>query len=217
MPTALLIVDVQNDFLPPSGSLAVPDGLDILPHIHKFLQDPEWTARWDLVVATQDWHPRGHISFASAHEGGRPYTKIQVPKRTTDPGFTGDDGADENGEMIDMFIWPDHCVSRRFVNVVTGLTRDARQIPGTKGSEIEQGVRERLQPWLTQEKLAIARKVRLEPIHLSRPSSDLLNSGKSQGNHMYREAFSAFQGTVVTNVRDPLAVSPLRFQLGIED
>lgn len=122
-PTALIIVDVQNDFLPPSGSLAVPEGRDTLPHIHKFLEDPEWTAQWDLVVATQDWHPRDHISFASAHKGGKPYTKIQVPKRTTDPGFTGDDAdADEGGEMIDIFIWPDHCVGRLASPVLTGLT-----------------------------------------------------------------------------------------------
>jgi nicotinamidase len=51
--TALLIVDVQNDFLPPDGSLAVPQGRETLPHIHMFLDDEAWAKEWDLVVATQ--------------------------------------------------------------------------------------------------------------------------------------------------------------------
>lgn len=56
MPTgkkALLIVDVQNDFLPPGGSLAVPQGRDTLPHIWKLIEDESWSEEWDLVVATQ--------------------------------------------------------------------------------------------------------------------------------------------------------------------
>jgi nicotinamidase len=112
--TALIIVDVQNDFLPPTGSLAVTDGRSTLPHIQKFLDSPEWIEKWDPVVATQDWHPRGHISFASAHEGGKPYTKIQVPKRTTDPSPANRDAGDDE-EMVDMFIWPDHCVRSPFL------------------------------------------------------------------------------------------------------
>jgi hypothetical protein len=163
--TALIIVDVQNDFLPPTGSLAVPDGRSTLPHIHKFLDSPEWIEKWNLVVATQDWHPRGHISFASAHEGGKPYTKIQVPKRTTDPGFTGNDvkEGDDDGETVDMFIWPDHCVRPPFSRKPYLTRCSCSQIPGTKGAEIEQGVRDRLRPWLEKKKLAIARKVRPLP------------------------------------------------------
>ncbi|KAJ9103675.1 hypothetical protein QFC19_004250, partial [Naganishia cerealis] len=163
-PTALIIVDVQNDFLPPTGSLAVAEGRDTLPRIYKFLEDEEWAAEWDLVVATQDWHPRGHVSFASSHEGGKPYTKIKIPKR-----HTGETAASEQGpegdEMIDMFIWPDHC------------------IPGTTGADIEEGLQERLKPWLAKGKLAIARK----------------------GYNMDFDAFSAFQGSIVTNAKDPLA------------
>ncbi|GHJ86879.1 hypothetical protein NliqN6_3281 [Naganishia liquefaciens] len=151
---ALIIVDVQNDFLPPDGSLAVPQGRETLPHICKLIEDESWVKEWDLVVATQDWHPRGHISFASAHPGEKPYTKIRVSKPS-------------KGEQMDMFIWPDHCV------------------PGTKGAEIEEGVRERLKPWLQDGRLAIVRK----------------------GYNMHVDAFSAFEGAVV-DVPDPLAASP---------
>ncbi|KAF9519074.1 hypothetical protein BS47DRAFT_1411035 [Hydnum rufescens UP504] len=79
--TALLLVDVQNDFLPPTGSLAVSGGRDILPVIHRLLADP---SRYALVVATQVHHPPGHISFASTHAA---------------PPFT-----------IMNMLWPDHCV-----------------------------------------------------------------------------------------------------------
>jgi len=92
--TALLLVDVQNDFLPPMGSLAVSGGRDILPVIHQLLGDP---SRYDLVVATQDHHPPGHISFASTH-GAPPFTVMNVPKLKSE------------GETTPQMLWPDHCV-----------------------------------------------------------------------------------------------------------
>jgi nicotinamidase/pyrazinamidase len=61
---ALLVVDVQNDFLP-GGALAVPDGHAILAPLRKLMN----SGAFELIVATQDWHPRGHISFASSHRG----------------------------------------------------------------------------------------------------------------------------------------------------
>lgn len=81
---ALLIVDVQNDFLA-GGALAVPDGNYIIPVINN-LQE-----RFELVVATQDWHPSNHKSFASSHEGKRPFDIISL-----------------NG--LEQVLWPDHCV-----------------------------------------------------------------------------------------------------------
>ena len=81
---ALIIVDVQNDFLP-GGSLAVPDGDAIIPVINKISNN------FDLVVATQDWHPEGHSSFASQHTGKEPFEQIDL-----------------NGKM--QTLWPDHCV-----------------------------------------------------------------------------------------------------------
>lgn len=81
---ALLIVDVQNDFLP-GGNLAVDGGDTIIALINKIQAD------YDLVLATQDWHPVGHKSFASAHEGGLPFSKSML-----------------NG--MEQTLWPDHCV-----------------------------------------------------------------------------------------------------------
>jgi len=85
---ALLIVDIQYDFLE-GGALAVPDGNQIIPVVNK-LQD-----RFDLVVATQDWHPSNHKSFASNHPGKNLFDKIIL-----------------NG--IEQILWPDHCVQESY-------------------------------------------------------------------------------------------------------
>lgn len=81
---ALLVIDLQNDFCP-GGALAVAGGDDIVPLVNAL------AARFEHVVLTQDWHPRGHISFASAHPGASPYTTIEAPYGT-------------------QTLWPDHCV-----------------------------------------------------------------------------------------------------------
>ena len=81
---ALLIIDVQNDFLP-GGALAVPAGDEIVEVIN------EMQGHFDLVVATQDWHPSNHGSFASAHEGKKPF----------EVGTLGG---------MDQVLWPDHSV-----------------------------------------------------------------------------------------------------------
>ncbi len=85
---ALLLVDVQNDFLP-GGSLEVPLGNEIIPIINQ-IQD-----NFELVVATQDWHPQNHKSFASNHEGKKPNDKIELH------------GLEQN-------LWPDHCVQTTY-------------------------------------------------------------------------------------------------------
>ncbi|MDX1649953.1 MAG: bifunctional nicotinamidase/pyrazinamidase, partial [Myxococcota bacterium] len=81
---ALLLVDIQRDFLP-GGALAVPEGDAVVPVANRL------AARFPLVVATQDWHPEGHVSFASSHPGHEPFDEIEV------------DG-------LDQTLWPDHCV-----------------------------------------------------------------------------------------------------------
>jgi nicotinamidase/pyrazinamidase len=81
---ALLIVDVQNDFLP-GGLLSVPKGDEIIPIIN------ELQAQFDLVVATQDWHPPTHQSFASQHAGKKPFDEIEL-------------------HGLHQILWPDHCV-----------------------------------------------------------------------------------------------------------
>jgi nicotinamidase/pyrazinamidase len=80
----LLVVDVQNDFCP-GGKLAVPRGDEVVPLINRLTQN------FKHVVLTQDWHPRGHQSFASSHPGHKPYDTIEVAY----------------GRQI---LWPDHCV-----------------------------------------------------------------------------------------------------------
>jgi nicotinamidase/pyrazinamidase len=81
---ALLLVDVQNDFMT-GGSLEVPHGAMIVPLINRIQK------YFDLVVATQDWHPQNHKSFASNHLNKKPFDEINL-----------------NG--IKQILWPDHCV-----------------------------------------------------------------------------------------------------------
>ena len=80
----LIVVDVQNDFCP-GGALAVPRGDEVIPIVNRL------AARFRNVVLTQDWHPRGHLSFASSHPGKRPFETISA----------------SYGPQV---LWPDHCV-----------------------------------------------------------------------------------------------------------
>jgi len=80
----LVVVDVQNDFMP-GGALAVPRGDEVVPVINRL------AARFENVVLTQDWHPRGHISFASSHPGKKPFETVELSYGT-------------------QVLWPDHCV-----------------------------------------------------------------------------------------------------------
>jgi nicotinamidase/pyrazinamidase len=83
---ALIVVDVQNDFLP-GGALAVPYGDEILAPLRTLMN----SGAFELVVATQDWHPRGHISFASSHRGRNPMDVVELYGHP-------------------QTLWPDHCV-----------------------------------------------------------------------------------------------------------
>jgi nicotinamidase/pyrazinamidase len=82
--SALLVIDVQNCFLP-GGSLAVKDGDQVVPVINKLAKG------FANVVMTQDWHTVGHVSFASTHSGKKPFETIDLPY----------------GKQV---LWPDHCV-----------------------------------------------------------------------------------------------------------
>ena len=84
MKKALLVIDVQNDFCP-AGALEVAGGNDIIPYINKEM------VKYDCIVLTQDWHPKGHSSFATSHEGKNPLELIKMP-------------------YGDQVLWPDHCV-----------------------------------------------------------------------------------------------------------
>jgi nicotinamidase/pyrazinamidase len=82
--TCLVVVDLQNDFMP-GGALAVPRGDEVVPIVNRLM------ARFENVVLTQDWHPRRHASFASAHPGHKPFETIRLAYGT-------------------QVLWPDHCV-----------------------------------------------------------------------------------------------------------
>ncbi len=69
---ALILVDIQNDFLP-GGALAVPEGDAVIPVANKL------QAAFPLVVATQDWHPANHGSFAASHPGKKVFEQIDLP------------------------------------------------------------------------------------------------------------------------------------------
>jgi nicotinamidase/pyrazinamidase len=83
---ALLVADVQHDFLP-GGALAVPDGDAVIEPIVRL------TPSFATVVATQDFHPPGHVSFASAHAGRKPYESVRL------------------AHGHEQELWPDHCVA----------------------------------------------------------------------------------------------------------
>lgn len=136
--TALIIVDVQSDFLPPDGALAVPGGREVIPLIKDLLSDA-WD--WQAIIATQvscpsllqggamlngqDYHPKGHISFASSHEGQKPLDVLDVK--------------DGWGRDKSLALWPDHCVV------------------GTRGSELDSDLSSSFAP--VEGKLKLARKV----------------------------------------------------------
>ncbi len=81
---ALILVDIQNDFLP-GGSLEVKDGDQIIPIVNDMMDD------YEIIVATQDWHPKNHGSFASNHPGKKIGEVVKL------------DG-------LDQILWPDHCI-----------------------------------------------------------------------------------------------------------
>jgi len=82
--TALIVVDIQKDFCP-GGTLAVNSGDNVIPVINQL------SPLFHYVIATQDWHPPGHVSFASTYPDKKPFESIKI----------GD---------IEQTLWPDHCI-----------------------------------------------------------------------------------------------------------
>jgi nicotinamidase/pyrazinamidase len=82
--SVLIVVDVQNGFMP-GGGLPVPQGNQVVSTINAL------AAKFANVVLTQDWHPAGHVSFASSHADKNPYDVVKMP-------------------YGDQVLWPDHCV-----------------------------------------------------------------------------------------------------------
>jgi nicotinamidase/pyrazinamidase len=113
MKRALLIVDIQNDFLP-GGALAVPEGNTILPFVVELLRTGKG---YDLIVVTQDWHPPGHGSFASSHNGAEPF---------------------QFGELAGLrqMLWPDHCVEETKGAQLSREIEKAVRAIGTAGCSV---------------------------------------------------------------------------------
>jgi len=86
--SVLIVTDIQNDFLP-GGALAVADGHAIIPLVNEIAR------KFRNVIMTQDWHPAGHISFASSHPGRSPFEVIDL----------------RYGPQV---LWPDHCIQGSF-------------------------------------------------------------------------------------------------------
>ena len=82
----LIIIDMQNDFIP-GGALEVPEGDKIIPVINGLLK------KFEMVIATQDWHPENHMSFASNHQGKKTFDTIEW-------------------HGMEQILWPDHCVQK---------------------------------------------------------------------------------------------------------
>ena len=82
----LIVTDPQRDFCP-GGALAVPHGDEIMPAVNRLAR------RFAHVIITQDWHPPGHTSFASAHVGRAPFDTVEL-------------------DYGPQTLWPDHCVQR---------------------------------------------------------------------------------------------------------
>ena len=105
---ALIVIDVQNDFCP-EGALAVAGGSEIIAGINTLMGDAACT------VLTQDWHPSGHSSFASSHDGKAPYDMVEMPY----------------GPQV---LWPDHCVQgSEGAAFHAGLNADRAQMIVRKG------------------------------------------------------------------------------------
>jgi len=109
--SALLIVDVQNDFI--SGTLKANDAASILPVIANLRKLP-----FDLAVFSQDWHPKGHVSYATSHPNGKEFTSITL--------------ADGSTQML----WPEHCVQES-PGAALAVTPGAKDLLIRKGTHID--------------------------------------------------------------------------------
>ncbi|PMB66369.1 Nicotinamidase [Beauveria bassiana] len=95
---ALIVVDLQEDFCPPNGSLAVQDGRSITPLINTLLRLP-----FALKIATRDWHPPNHVSFAATHPNSSPYTSTYT--------ITHPSSSSSVPQQYTTTLWPTHCVA----------------------------------------------------------------------------------------------------------
>ena len=109
---ALLLIDLQNDFLP-DGSLPIRNGDEVISVANRLMEAGDY----DLIVATQDWHPQNHGSFASQHEGKNPFDMGEL------------DG-------LPQVMWPDHCVQNTYgAQLASALNTEPIDQICTKGQD----------------------------------------------------------------------------------
>lgn len=114
---ALIVVDVQNDFME-GGALEVPKASEIIHKINTLLE------KYELVIFTRDFHPANHKSFASQHEGKQPFEQIVL-----------------NG--LDQVLWPDHCIQETFGSMIhkdidmSKMTKNCKMYIFKKGMDSE--------------------------------------------------------------------------------
>jgi len=97
MKRLLIVVDPQNDFVSPMGTLSVPNAETAIPNINRLLQSDKFTFR----VITQDWHPCNHVSFADTH-GAEKFTEKETLQAAGRPGGI---------KTVRQVMWPIHCVA----------------------------------------------------------------------------------------------------------
>ncbi|KXT12688.1 hypothetical protein AC579_3266 [Pseudocercospora musae] len=118
---ALIVVDMQEDFCEPHGSLAVKDGREIAPKINELLSYPGWR----LKIATRDVHPPNHISFASNHQDKNAFEDSHTIRNP-----------ENEGEMQTTLLWPDHCVKDTFgAKIITEIHSSDFDLIVSKGSD----------------------------------------------------------------------------------
>lgn len=109
--SCLIIVDMQNDFINPDGALHVPDSENLIPKIEQIIS----SINWDLIIFTQDWHPRDHVSFYTSH----------VDKKI------GDTIDTQSGKQE---LWPPHCLQNHYGSqIITKLSKITPHIVVQKG------------------------------------------------------------------------------------
>lgn len=122
---ALLVIDVQNCFLP-GGSLAVTEGDRVIPVINEIRS--KYSSSFSLVILSQDWHCSDHISFSSQHANTNPFQDIQLLYDSTGSLCDASHNCSEISYNLTQRLWPDHCVmntaSSELSTNLTHLTSD---------------------------------------------------------------------------------------------
>lgn len=120
---ALLIIDLQEDFLPPNGALAVPNGREVIENILDLCDLTKYP--WLAIALTQDWHPSNHTLFASQHNV-KPFTELEfehpLQEKNACTGIV---------KVKKQTVWPDHCIQDSFgASIEKNILSTYNNLPG---------------------------------------------------------------------------------------